>query len=511
MSTRLAFQTQLASIMEVLANAAVAEICKLVDDDYAVVSLQMSQCQRENKALKRKLHLLELKMARGSAERRLRESALNSSRPGGRAHVNITDKYRGGPSTSSGSVFDRQMNMGLWPDGSSTADPISEPMHPVPLRPDETVDVQVVEQEAMLVKEERMDDALAESDHIALIGEDGVVECGPRGGGGPSPPEPPPAMAQSSEPLPQPQQPQPGPRTRTQPSGRSRGLEVSGSSTLLKTDNDAENTAGSASSQGQPANPNAAFDVFGESDGPLVGAFFNNAEEEGNGRPSCSYAAGGGASSGGGALFQPLPASGGIGHHRLLAAKQEVIDVDSEEGEELLDWEGAGMQGNQNNTPAAPPPPHALLRPNDIAMPSTSDLNGWGRGGGRDGEFGAFPSSSRGGGGGGSGGGATKALHRTSAREKLYICNFCGKAFNRPKKVEIHQRVHTGEKPFRCATCGKMFSEAGNLKKHQRVHTGEKPFSCQLCGKGFAWIRNLRTHQQRNHPDVYTEDMACFS
>ena len=78
--SRLAFQTQLASIMEVLANAAVAEICKLVDDDYAVVSLQMSQCQRENKGLKRKLHLLELKMARGNAERRLRESAINSSR-----------------------------------------------------------------------------------------------------------------------------------------------------------------------------------------------------------------------------------------------------------------------------------------------------------------------------------------------------------------------------------------------------------------------------------------------
>lgn len=105
MSTRIAFQTQLASIMEVLANAAVAEICKLVDDDYAVVSLQMSQCQRENKALKRKLHLLELKMARGSAERRLRESALNS-RPNSRSHFNITDKYRG-LSTSTGKFAPR--------------------------------------------------------------------------------------------------------------------------------------------------------------------------------------------------------------------------------------------------------------------------------------------------------------------------------------------------------------------------------------------------------------------
>lgn len=93
MSNRLAFQTQLASIMEVLANAAVAEICKLVDDDYAVINLQMSQCQRENKALKRKLHLMELRMARGYAERRIRESSGNrSSRV--QVSANLSDKYR---------------------------------------------------------------------------------------------------------------------------------------------------------------------------------------------------------------------------------------------------------------------------------------------------------------------------------------------------------------------------------------------------------------------------------
>lgn len=91
MSNRIAFQTQLASIMEVLANAAVAEICKLVDDDYAIINLQMTQCQRENKALKRKLHILELKMARGFAERRM--SSLNRTN---RVQVNaaLSEKYR---------------------------------------------------------------------------------------------------------------------------------------------------------------------------------------------------------------------------------------------------------------------------------------------------------------------------------------------------------------------------------------------------------------------------------
>lgn len=95
--------------------------------------------------------------------------------------------------------------------------------------------------------------------------------------------------------------------------------------------------------------------------------------------------------------------------------------------------------------------------------------------------------------------------HPPGSKKRLFVCSYCGKAFNRPKKVEIHQRVHTGEKPFSCSTCGKTFSEAGNLRKHHRVHTGERPYSCGVCGKGFAWIRNLKAHQRKSHPDVYTE------
>ena len=95
--------------------------------------------------------------------------------------------------------------------------------------------------------------------------------------------------------------------------------------------------------------------------------------------------------------------------------------------------------------------------------------------------------------------------HPPSTKERLFVCSYCGKAFNRPKKVEIHQRIHTGEKPFSCSTCGKMFSEAGNLRKNHRVHTGEKPYSCGACGKGFGWIRNLKAHQRKSHPDIYTE------
>ncbi|XP_070972062.1 uncharacterized protein [Oncorhynchus clarkii lewisi] len=83
MANCMVFHTQIASIMEVLANAAVADICKLVDDDYAVFRLEITQSQKENRALRRKLQLLELKTAR--------ERVL-VSRP---SSVKILDRYRG--------------------------------------------------------------------------------------------------------------------------------------------------------------------------------------------------------------------------------------------------------------------------------------------------------------------------------------------------------------------------------------------------------------------------------
>ncbi|XP_064783302.1 uncharacterized protein LOC135507647 isoform X3 [Oncorhynchus masou masou] len=91
MANCMVFHTQIASIMEVLANAAVAEICKIVDDDYAVFRLEISQSQKENRGLRRKLQLLELKVSRERAERTIRERVL-ASRP---SSVKILDRYRG--------------------------------------------------------------------------------------------------------------------------------------------------------------------------------------------------------------------------------------------------------------------------------------------------------------------------------------------------------------------------------------------------------------------------------
>ena len=91
MANHMVFHTQIASIMEELANTAVADICKLVDDDYAVFRLEITQSRKENRTLRRKLQLLELKVARERAERTMRERVLGS-RP---RSVKILDRYRG--------------------------------------------------------------------------------------------------------------------------------------------------------------------------------------------------------------------------------------------------------------------------------------------------------------------------------------------------------------------------------------------------------------------------------
>lgn len=416
MSSRLAFQTQLASIMEVLANAAVAEICKLVDDDFAVVSLQMSQCQRENKVLKRKLHLLELKMARGNAERRLRESAMNSIRP--KVQINTADKLRES-SESIGSVFEQQVD--VWPGRATAGDLSSRPIHS-DSNQSKSPDVELVEPKVVVVKEEKVEANMSRIEEtvkdIPLIGDHGMLECVPHAVTGQRP-----SLGQQGT---------QSKISRTTCASSSRGVEVSDSSPLLRCE---LSTSVESRDLLQETNPHqyiddgssdSEFDVLCDNDkrtNSLVEEFFDEpsgTEAEGR-RPSSSYS---------------------------MAA----VDFPSASSS-VNDWTHYSSS-------------FQLSQP----------LN--------DG---------------------TKVHHRGGSKERLFVCSYCGKAFNRPKKVEIHQRVHTGEKPFSCSTCGKMFSEAGNLRKHQRVHTGEKPYSCGMCGRGFAWIRNLKTHKQKSHPEIYTE------
>nr|XP_055060880.1 zinc finger protein 354B isoform X2 [Misgurnus anguillicaudatus] len=148
MANRIAFQTQLASIMEVLANAAVAEICKLVDDDYAVINLQMTQCQRENKSLKRKLHIMELKMARSHAERRT--GSLNRAN---RVQVNaaLSEKYR----NQTNVVYEAPFNTRMWRGGGTGA---TVQQTPVTNNNSTAEDPVISEVDTVLIKEEMFEE-----------------------------------------------------------------------------------------------------------------------------------------------------------------------------------------------------------------------------------------------------------------------------------------------------------------------------------------------------------------
>ncbi|XP_061695968.1 zinc finger protein 628-like [Syngnathoides biaculeatus] len=64
MKSLAAFHSQLATIMEALTRAAVAEICELVDDSYAVFHMEICRSRKENDELRRKLELIETIVAR---------------------------------------------------------------------------------------------------------------------------------------------------------------------------------------------------------------------------------------------------------------------------------------------------------------------------------------------------------------------------------------------------------------------------------------------------------------
>ncbi|KAJ8251516.1 hypothetical protein GJAV_G00222190 [Gymnothorax javanicus] len=82
-----------------------------------------------------------------------------------------------------------------------------------------------------------------------------------------------------------------------------------------------------------------------------------------------------------------------------------------------------------------------------------------------------------------------------AAMKSRFTCRHCGKVCVSPSHLEIHQRTHTGERPYQCLQCGKSFAKKCNLNFHQRTHTGEKPFRCSLCGKCFSQKFNLKRHE----------------
>ncbi|XP_056442699.1 zinc finger protein Gfi-1-like isoform X1 [Gadus chalcogrammus] len=540
MASRLAFQTQLASIMEVLANAAVAEICKLVDDDYAVVSLQMSQCQRENKALKRKLNLMELKMARGFAERRLRDSAASIGRT--RVHVGSNDRFRSS-SAASGVVFEGQMDMVPWP-GGVVPGAASRETTTCDLQQDMSADVELVEAE--LVKQEKMEEAEEDvEEEVQLIRADGQMERGPGGG----------RVQRSSRPQQEVQAayhhnecPDPAPSASTrgveneeEPDVKrvkqEAGLESPDHAHptliiqegLVESSTDDYKASLSLDGVSQPAqelqecgqgfsevsfDPSSLWTYGGVGLSGGVGLPRPSSPSSPLNRtlvagPPNGLAAGGSgglglAAGGSGGLGLAAGASGGLG---LAAGGSSGLGLSVSGGRGLASagssGRGLASAGSSGRGLASAGSSGRVLgvgggstfhsRDSFLSQDSSS-IQAVLRGQGSQYVAQSLdPSGSR---------GASSVARRPSPTKRAWACSFCGKAFRSPANLESHLRTHTGERPYGCTVCGKKFSQLWNLKIHGNTHTGERPYQCPLCPERFSDPSNLKKHQRRHHPST---------
>ncbi|XP_064193799.1 zinc finger and BTB domain-containing protein 17-like isoform X1 [Anguilla rostrata] len=463
MSNEILFRTQLASIMEVLANAAVEEICKLVDDGYAVVHLQMSEYQKENEALKVALHLMELKAARGCAERaRAPENHLDPYSDGA---LTLRDKPRGtskeGPTVAGNRVLGNPGD--VCPQGFHPAVEEGNPVTTFSLKQVEPAGADNDRNTCILIKEE-IPEGSSNAHADMKIPVQGALDSGTGEEDGV------PALGLGVSAAECPQEHRAGRGTAV--------WEVSGAEAVLRLQ--AENMAAPRLGERAPLSARgsqcstAAFRAPGQAPAqapprPFRGAELRPVPKELAGtcaRPSPS---------------DPEPRADGV---VMDSVKEESVT-------QLPEWDKdpAPLRARHRDDRDAEEAPPGPVNPSSLPLvwpaggeiaTATCDSDA----GGLDGlvacerDFG-FAAGCNG-----------------SAKEKRFVCRFCGKGFTRLNALEIHQRVHTGEKPFRCAQCGKRFSDSSNHRRHQSVHTRERPFSCTQCERSFSHHYQLKVHQR---------------
>eukprot|EP00063_Salmo_salar_P075292 XP_014050127.1 PREDICTED: zinc finger protein 37-like isoform X3 [Salmo salar] len=545
------FQAQIASIMEVLANAAVTEICKVVDDGYAIVHLKMTQSHKENEFLRRKMKLMELQISRFRSERtKFSDGSVHNRFHG----IRLLNRHNNRETATTGPTWQSRNRLSNRSFGNSSIprdrqpidvdqEDVSPSKHMDATSDEQSAETEEGEPDLLIIKDEgEADDQDSRISHPARTVE-GSRELTTQL-----------AAATTEDPAIQSSVPRGYNNT---------AMEVSGSDAILLQSETGTVNQGSQQHTGfEPKAERPSLDTKCDMNRGLnlLRDSLNQVWRE-------VVATDDGASAahtkvmdlGSGPETQTSSdiemRSVGLENHRFSpksfhSSSEHVIVIDSVSSGQQVDrdfeWgqvgtaitqingtgNKQGVGGFNRNAPMIRPVHPDSMRDNTTLLVSPSfrpsEINtGMHLGTGNAGEAnkaswcslaslhrhseipgirvqqpahaslpdGYFRPS------------ATTFSHssnfathfRPGTVERPYGCPSCHKKFLHESELCHHMIIHTRKRAFACTLCEKSFVSPSKLQVHQNVHTGEKPFSCAQCCRRFSHSSNLNRHQKLHH------------